>query len=316
MKYRELGHSGLSVSVLSYGASALGNVYREIDDASGIATVHYALEQGINYIDVAPAYGGTKAEIVLGKALEGISRDSYYLSTKVGKYCNYGSYGNDIFDYSEVRIRQSLKESRERIGVDYFDIVFLHDIEYHNRKYISQALGEGVETLKRLKKEGQIGAFGLSTYPMDLWKKVVNEVELDVIMSHNHFCLSDQLILDLLPETQRKGIGIVNSSPLACGLLTTRGAANWHPASEDDKETVKRAVRFCQQNHFSLESLAVQYAVSHPNIPTTLTTSADKHHLKESIESALRGMDSAILAEVQNILSPIMNRDWNFGEVC
>jgi aryl-alcohol dehydrogenase-like predicted oxidoreductase len=92
MKTNPLGKTGLNVSALSFGASALGGVFRNIDEADGIRAVHAALDAGINYFDVAPAYGGTVAETVLGKALKGIARDRYFLSTKAGKYTEPGAY--------------------------------------------------------------------------------------------------------------------------------------------------------------------------------------------------------------------------------
>src|SRR5215469_401077 len=130
MQYNYLGNTGLKVSRLSFGASSLGAVFHPVDEAEAIAAVHAALDCGINYFDVAPAYGGTLAESVLGKALKGISRGRYFLSTKVGKYTRPGSYGQDVLDYSRSRIFSSLDESARRLGVDYFDIVHIHDIEY------------------------------------------------------------------------------------------------------------------------------------------------------------------------------------------
>src|SRR6266566_6720220 len=84
--YKMLGTTGLKVSRLSFGASSLGGIFRPVDEGRAIQAVHAALDCGINYFDVAPAYGGTLAETVLGKALRGISRSRYLLSTKVGKY--------------------------------------------------------------------------------------------------------------------------------------------------------------------------------------------------------------------------------------
>src|SRR5213080_1065771 len=111
MKFRPLGRTGLMVSSLSFGASSLGGVFRPVDEQEGIRAVHVALDLGINYFDVAPAYGGTRAETLLGRALRGVPRGRYYLSTKVGKYTSSGGYGDDSFDYSRARIRASLDES-------------------------------------------------------------------------------------------------------------------------------------------------------------------------------------------------------------
>ena len=126
MKYNPLGQTGMNVSRLSFGASALGGVYGNVDEAEGIRAVHTALDLGINYFDVAPAYGGTVAETVLGKALKGIPRDRYYLSTKVGKYTTAGGFGQNTFDFSRARIRASLDESAGRLRDVPADAALVH----------------------------------------------------------------------------------------------------------------------------------------------------------------------------------------------
>ncbi len=80
MQYRPLGQTGLNVSVLSFGASSLGGVFHSVKLDECIETVHAALDGGINFIDVSPAYGGTRAEKVLGRALEGVDRNRYILA--------------------------------------------------------------------------------------------------------------------------------------------------------------------------------------------------------------------------------------------
>ena len=86
MEYRELGKTGMLLSNISFGASSLGGVFHALKEEEGIKAVNTAVDNGINFIDVSPYYGHLKAEIVLGKALKHISRDKYYLSTKVGRY--------------------------------------------------------------------------------------------------------------------------------------------------------------------------------------------------------------------------------------
>ncbi len=81
MQYRTLGATGLKVSKLGFGASPLGGVFREVDEAEGIRAVHAALDFGINFIDVSPYYGLTRAETVLGRALKGVRRERYYLAS-------------------------------------------------------------------------------------------------------------------------------------------------------------------------------------------------------------------------------------------
>ena len=182
---------------------------------------------------------------VLGKALKGIARDRYYLSTKVGKYTQPGGYGDDTLDYSRARIRASLDESARRLGTDYFDIIHLHDFEYQHRRHTEWALTEGVAALLELKKEGRIGNVSFGIYPMDLWHRIFNTLPADAGLVHNHYTLQDTRALELLPVARQKGIGIINGSPFGSGLLSGREAPDWHPATEADRRLFPRSRRTC-----------------------------------------------------------------------
>jgi len=148
MRYRTLGRTGLKVSILSLGGSPLGSVFRPTDDFEAIKTVHPTIDLGINFIDVSPFYGATKAETVLGRALRDIPRDRYYLATKVGQS------GRNDFDFSAARVRRSLDESCQRLGVDYIDLVQCHGIEFAD---LNQIVGETLPELVKLRQEGRIG---------------------------------------------------------------------------------------------------------------------------------------------------------------
>jgi aryl-alcohol dehydrogenase-like predicted oxidoreductase len=312
MQYNLLGKTGLKVSRLSFGASSLGAVFRPVDESEAIQAVHTALDCGINYFDVAPAYGGTLSETVLGKALRGVPRSRYFLSTKVGKYTKPGGYGDDTLDYSRARIRASLDESAGRLGVDYFDIIHIHDIEYQGRKHTEWALTEGYETLQELKREGRIGNVSFGIYPMDLWKRIFATLEIDAALVHNHYCLNDTQLLDLLPMAHQKGIGVVNGSPFASGLLTDRGAPAWHPASAEDQSRFRAAAEFCRNNGTSISRLALQFSSQNPEIPTTLFSSASPESVRCNVEWHEQPCDTALVAEVRKILEPVLNREWNY----
>jgi aryl-alcohol dehydrogenase-like predicted oxidoreductase len=312
MNYHLLGRTALKVSALSFGASALGGVFRPVYEAQAIKAVHVALDCGINYFDVAPAYGGTRAETVLGQALRGIKRDRYYLSTKVGKYTAPNSYGQDTLDYSRARIRASLGESAARLGTGYFDIVHLHDIEYQARKHTELALGEGLAAVQELKREGRIGAVSFGIYPVDLWRRIFSDCDIDAALVHNHYCLNDTLLLDLLPLAQRRNIGVINGSPFGSGLLTDRGPADWHPASAEDRIVFKRAAEFCQQAGTSIGKLALQFSSQHPDIPTTMFSSANPESVRQNVQWHEEPCDRTLVALVQEILRPVMNKPWNY----
>jgi aryl-alcohol dehydrogenase-like predicted oxidoreductase len=310
MKQKALGKSGLSVSELSLGASSLGGVFHEVDESEAIVTVRAALDAGITYFDVAPAYGGGRSEIVLGKALKGVDRSRYRLSTKVGKYTDPMIYGKDTLDYSEDRIRRSLNESARALGTDYFDILHLHDIEYQDRRHTEWALGEGLETLHALKAEGRIGAVSFGIYPMDLWRRIFSDLTIDVALVHNHYCLNDTRLLDLAPLAREQGIGIINASPFASGLLTDRGAASWHPASPSQRAVFAQAADFCADAGSSLAKLAFQFSTQNADIPTTMFSTANRESLRRNLEWHAEPFDPVLVAEVRSILTPVVNVDW------
>jgi len=307
-----LGKTGLKVSRLSFGASSLGGVFHAVQEADAIRAVHTALDCGINYFDVAPAYGGTRSETVLGKALHGVPRDRYFLSTKVGKYTDPEKYGEDTLDYSATRIRKSLEESAARIGTDYFDIIHIHDIEYQDRRHTEWALAEGLATLHALKKEGRIGAVSFGIYPMDLWHRIFRDYEIDAALTHNHYCLNDTRLLELLPIAKEKNIGVINASPFASALLTDRGPADWHPASPAERAVFKKAAEFCRQRGTSISKLALQFASQNPDIPTTMFSSANPESVKRNVQWHQERADWGLIAQVRAILKPVADKQWNY----
>lgn len=312
MKHNLLGKTGLRVSALSFGASALGGVYGQVDEAEAIRAVHAALDLGINYFDVSPAYGATRSETVLGQALKGIARDRYYLSTKVGKYTQPGGYGEDTLDYSRARIRASLEESARRLGTDYFDLIHIHDIEYQGCQHAEWALGEGLAAVRELQREGRLGAVSFGIYPMDLWHRIFNDYEVDAALVHNHYCLNDTRLLELLPMAKARGIGIINGSPFGSGLLTDRGPADWHPANATERSLFAQAAKFCQQQGTPISKLALQFSSQHPELPTTLFSSARPESVRRNVQWHEEPFDPDLLVAVRRILAPVLNQQWDY----
>jgi len=304
MKYRQLGNTGLKVSILGYGASPLGSVFRPIDEAEGIRTVHEALDLGINLIDVSPYYGLTRAETVLGRALRGVPRDRYILSTKSGRY------GADEFDFSAERIVRSVEESMRRLNVDHIDILHLHDIEFGD---LRQIVEESIPVLHRLKEQGKIRFHGITGLPLAIYPKVLDQIQVDAVISYCHFSLNDTTLTELLPYFAERGTGVINASPLSMGLLSRRGAPDWHPAPADIRERCAMAARHCTERGTDIARLALQFSISDERIPTTLIGTADPNNLRNNVRWIEEPLDEELLREVQEILKPIMNKTWPSG---
>jgi aryl-alcohol dehydrogenase-like predicted oxidoreductase len=312
MEYNPLGKTGLKVSRLSFGGSALAGGFHPVNEADGIKAVHAALDCGINFFDVAPAYSATRCETILGKALRGIPRERYFLSTKVGKNTKPGAYGNDILDYSRASIRKSLEESGERLGTDYFDLIHIHDIEYQGRKYTEWGLTEGYQTVLELKQEGRVGGVSFGIYPMDLWKRILSTLEVDAVLVHNHYCLYDTRTTELLPLAEAKQVGIINAAPFGSALLTELGPAAWHPATPEDRAVFKAAADFCRKQGTSIEKLAIQFASQNPKLPTTLFSAADPEEVRHNVEWHQEPVDMELVAAVRKVLEPVLGKQWDY----
>lgn len=301
----------MKVSVVGLGCSALGGVFGHVEESSAIATVHSALEAGITLFDTAPAYGATRSETVLGRALRGTPRSDYALCSKAGKTTS--ASGVDAFDYSEAAIRQSVAASLERLGTDHLDVVHLHDFDYQAGRHVEQAFAEGFPTLQALKSEGAIRAVGAGIYFVALWKKVLTEVDLDVALVHNHHNLSDLRAYELLPLIEERNVAPINAAPLASGLLTGAEPAPWHPVPLEARERFKRAAALAARRGSSLARVAMQFTNSEPRLPITLFSCADPVTLQTNLRWLEEQPDLELVADVQRILEPIMNRQWSYG---
>lgn len=307
MEYREIGHTGLKVSQLGFGASSLGGVFRAIDEGAAIEAVYAAIDGGINFIDVSPYYGHYKAETVLGKALRGIPRDKYYLSTKVGRY---GKDGVNTWDYSAARAKSSVEESMERLGIEFFDLINVHDIEFAD---LDQVVEETLPALVELREKGLVGHVGITDLQLENLKWVVEHSEpgtVESVLNFCHYCLNDDKLLDFLPFFEGKGIGVVNASPLAMGLLSSRGVPDWHPAPEQLVKACSKAAEYCQRMGYPIEKLALQYSVDNPRIASTLFSSANPENVRRNISYVEEKAPEELVVKVREIIGDQLRVSW------
>lgn len=307
MEYREIGRTGMKVSALSFGASSLGSVFRDTMESEAIAAVHTAVEMGMNFIDVSPYYGHYKAETVLGKALREIPRDRYYLSTKVGRY---GKDGVNTWDYSGRRATESVYESMERLGVDYIDLINVHDIEFAD---LHQVVEETLPALVELREKGVVGHVGITDLQLENLQWVVDHAApgtVESILNFCHFTLNDDKLLDFLDYFEERGIGVINASPLSMGLLSQRGVPAWHPAPASLVEACRRAVEHCSAKGYPIEKLAMQFSVSEPRIATTLFSSANPANVAKNIAYVSEEPDMELVSEVKRIIGDQQRVSW------
>jgi L-galactose dehydrogenase len=306
VEYRVLGKTGLKVSALGFGASSLGGgVFRPVEESEAIRAVHTALDLGINIIDVSPFYGYTRAETVLGKALKGIPRDRYYLATKVGRY------GDEEFDFSAKRVTASIDESLARMGVDYVDIIQSHDNEYGD---LDEVVNETIPALRKLQQAGKARFVGVTGYPLKIFSYILARVDVDTILSYNHYSINDTTLTGLLPFLESKDAGIISASPVSQGLLTNQGTPVWHPAPEAVKTLCAQAAAYCREQGSDISKLAMQFALANPRIATTLVGTASPINIAKNARWIEEAIDQPLLAKVQEILRPIQDQTWIVGK--
>ena len=299
----------MKISHLSFGASSLGSVFRETNEKESFEAVEAAIEGGINFIDVSPYYGHYKAETVLGKALRNIPRDKYYLSTQVGRY---GKDGVNTWDYSAKRVTDSVYESMERLGIDFIDLINVHDIEFQAARPggLQLVVDETLPALFELKDKGVVGHVGITDLQLENLKWVAERVPVESILNFCHYTLNDDALTDYLDFFEAKGIGIINASPLSMGLLSQRGVPAWHPAPKALVEACQKAAEHCNAKNYPIEKLAVQYSVSNPRIASTLFSSANPANVRRNIEWANEEPDWNLVKEVQEIIGDQQRVTW------
>jgi aryl-alcohol dehydrogenase-like predicted oxidoreductase len=299
MQTRPLGKTGLSLPILSFGASSLGQEFRSVTLDEALKSVRVALDCGLNFIDTSPFYGRGMSEVLLGIALRDVPRDGYTLCTKLGRY--------DLqhFDFSAKRVAESVDVSLHRLGTDHLDIVLCHDIEFVE---MQQIVDETLPALRRIQQAGKVRFIGFSGYPMKLFKFVLEQTQVDCVLSYNQYTLQNTRFADeLVPHLKAKGIGVMNAGPFSARLLTNAPLPKWLKEPEEVKAAARAAAAHCAQKGVDLAKLALQFSLSNPDITTTIAGSANPENIRNWAKWAAEPLDQELLAEVQAIFKPVKN---------
>src|SRR5436190_5795558 len=219
VRYRELGRTGLQVSEIGIGAWGIGGVmmiegrpgsYGAADDAEAIRMIHWGLDQGINFIDVAPAYGFGHSEELVGQALKG-RRDKVIVETKVGEH---HVDGKQVWRFDPPFVRDAIDQSLRRLQTDYIDSYVLH-LPSTGGVSTDQAL----EAIEAARETGKVRFVGASIYDNAQGVELIESGRCDVIQQVVSL-LQPEAAQALLPAAVKQGVGIVARQVLFKGFLT------------------------------------------------------------------------------------------------
>jgi len=286
------GVRGRRLSRLSFGGAPIGNLYESVDDAMAAAAVMRAWQQGIRHFDTAPYYGYGLSESRLGATLQGLDRDSYTLSTKVGRRIEADAGRSDHadgfvvdgqrarFDYSRDGVMRSLEASLKRLRTDHVELLLLHDIGalthgVHHPEVFRQALDEALPAMAELRSQGVCGAIGIGVNEEAICLELMPRFPLDAIMLAGRYTLFEQQHSEgVMALALAQGVAILAAGPYNSGLLGGASAPgpfyNYAPADDAVLEKARRFYDVCVQAGSEVGAAALQFPLAHPAVASVV----------------------------------------------
>ena len=305
MDSRELGTTGWTVPVLCTGTSALGGFPAqygyEVDEETAVAAIVTSVEEGFTFIDTSNEYGGGASEARIGRALERLGGvpAGVLIATKVDPLP-----GSD--DFSGSRVRQSVEESRSRLGMDTLPLVYLHDPEKIGFE-ASMAPGGPVEALLELQADGVIGALGVAGGPIDMELEFLRTGSFQVVLSHNRFTLVDSSAAVLAEECMERGVGFVNAAPFGGGMLV-KGPDRvptycYAPVDDTVLARVREIESVCRDYDVPMAAVALQFSARDERVASTVVGMSRPQRFAEMHELLATPVPDALWSDIAPLLS-------------
>ena len=309
----QIGSTELRVTRLGIGGAPIGSLFRTVSEDDACATVLRGLELGLNYIDTAPLYGHGVSEMRLGRVLKDVPRDSFVLSTKVGRVLNpvdsppvsphFPSLPKleAVFDYSRDGILRSLEESLQRLSLDRVDIAYIHDADDH----WDQAICEAYPTLAELRSQGVVKAIGVGMNQWEMEARFAREGDFDCFLLAGRYTLLDQSSLaELMPVCLEKNVSLVLGGPYNSGILASDlgpGATyDYESAPVEIIERARRIKAVCDRYVVPLKAAALQFGLMHPAVAATIPGPRSVSEVEENFRMAGHPIPGDLWAELKH----------------
>jgi D-threo-aldose 1-dehydrogenase len=306
--------TGVTISQMGLGTAPIAGLYQSVSESDVSDVIHTALDLGITFIDTSPHDGKGVAERRLSRYLNGVPRASFVLSTKVGRLlvpATNGAADDDFadadtrverrFDFSAEGVERSLKESLERLGQDFVDIVFIHDPD----SYADQAISQAYPALERMRNQGLIKAIGVGMNQSAIPTRFVKETDIDLVLIAGRYSLLDQSAAkDLLSAAQKKNVAIIAAGVFNSGILANPIAGATYNYSAASPEILARAQKIRQvldDFGVSIIQAAMQFPLRHPAVKSVLIGCRSG----EEVRANVAAFDAPVPEEAWNALADL-----------
>jgi D-threo-aldose 1-dehydrogenase len=287
------GRPDFLLNRIGFGGAPLGNLFTPIPEPDAIRAVTAAYEAGIRYFDTAPLYGRGRSEHRIGAALRSRPRDSFRISTKVGRllrpttgrpkedaaYTDVPAFDVE-YDYSEDGALRSLEASLERLGMDRVDTLFIHDIDRWTHgdaqpARFQEAMTGAYRALRRLRAQGVVSAIGVGVNEWEVCQQAAESGDFDgFLLAGRYTLLEQEALASFLPLCERRGLFVVIGGPFNSGILATgavEGATyNYRPAPPEIRARVARIEAVCRRHAVPLAAAALQFPLAHPAVRSVI----------------------------------------------
>jgi D-threo-aldose 1-dehydrogenase len=303
---RRLGRVDLNVTVLSLGTVAIGNLFKSIPETQASETFEAAWKAGIRYYDTAPLYGHGLGEFRTGVALRLKPRDSYVLSSKVGRLLRprprqeiaFGGWVDVTpfeleYDYSYDGTMRAFEDSLQRLALERMDICFIHDIDVFTRgteqpEVFRQAMDGSYRALEQLRNEGLVKAIGVGVNEWEVCEAALRQRDFDCFLLAGRYSLLEQESLkSFLPLCLERNASVVIGGGFNSGILATgavEGARyNYGPAPDHILARVRRIEAVCREHKVPLQAAAMQFVTAHPAIASLIVGARSPEQMKQNV---------------------------------
>ncbi|TNF22614.1 MAG: aldo/keto reductase [Rhodobacteraceae bacterium] len=284
-----LGRTGLMVTPICFGASALGDMPDtygySVSETRARETLNAIFDGPVNFLDTSRNYGMGRSEERIGAAIRarGGLPEGFVLSTKLDR-------DMETRRFDAARVRQSLEESLTALGLERIDLLHLHDPEH--ARDLAEITGEGgaLDELFKLRDEGLAGAVGLAMGRLDVMLPILRAYPFDALISHNRYTLLNRAADEMFDHAAGQGMAILNAAPFAGGVLAKGSAVmpriTYQLADAEALEPVQRIEAICVAHDVPPGAAALQFSMRDPRICSTIVGVSKPERVQQTLDWA------------------------------